>query len=106
MNKEAGDKYNNADSTLNVVYQKILNEYSNDTAFISNLKLSQRLWIQFRDAQLKMKYPVSYSYGSVQPMCVSFYLTDLTDERIKTLQTWLDGIEEGDVCTGSVKLKK
>jgi hypothetical protein len=38
-------------------------------------------------------------------MCVLFYLEKLTLERIKTLKVWIDGIEEGDVCTGSVKTK-
>jgi hypothetical protein len=44
-------------------------------------------------------------YGSVHPMCVAMYLTQLTEERIKILRIWLDGIEEGDVCCGSVKSK-
>ena len=104
INFDAGKKYQSADSNLNIVYKKILKEYS-DTTFIKNLKESQRLWVKFRDAELKMKYPNSITYGSVQPMCVSLYLTDLTNDRIKTLQTWLDGIEEGDACSGSVKRK-
>jgi len=104
MNLEASKAYKSADSTLNVIYKTILTEYS-DTTFKKNLRESQRLWIRFRDAELKMKYPSSITYRSVQPMCVPLYLTDLTNDRIKTLKTWLDGIEEGDVCSGSVKRK-
>jgi hypothetical protein len=38
-------------------------------------------------------------------MCVSMYLENLTNQRISTLKEWIDGIEEGDVCLGSVKMK-
>ena len=34
------------------------------------------------------------------------YLDELTKSRIKTLKVWLDGIEEGDVCSGSVKIAR
>jgi len=105
MNQQEHAKFQKADKELNQMYERILKEYKQDTAFIRNLKASQRIWLQFRDAEMKMKYPDSHEYGSVQPMCWSIYLTDLTQERINTLRTWIDGIEEGDVCTGSVKIK-
>jgi hypothetical protein len=38
-------------------------------------------------------------------MCYSAYKEELTRQRIKTLQQWLEGVEEGDVCAGSLKLK-
>ena len=108
MNITAKQAYIEADKTLNIVYQNILTEYKTDTAFIEKLKISQRLWIQFRDAELDMKFPKEnkgYNYGSVYPMCVSYYLKSLTEQRTQTLKEWLTGIEEGDVCKGSVKLK-
>ncbi len=107
MNSDAGDSLHAADKELNEVYRKILTGYSNDTLFIKNLKISQKLWIQFRDAEMNMKYPerkVGY-YGSVLPMCWAIYKEQLTRDRTKTLKQWLDGIEEGDVCAGSVKKK-
>ena len=72
------------------------------------MKDSQRIWITFRDTELKVKYPSTEPryYGSIYPMYVSIYLEKLTRERIKTLKEWIDGIEEGDVCTGSVKIKE
>ena len=108
LNDAEHKKYLKADKELNDVYQKILKDYKQDTAFIKNLKVSQRLWVQFRDAEMKVKYPDRPEgyYGSVQPMCWSIYLTQLTQERINTLQKWLDGTEEGDVCSGSVMLKE
>ena len=55
-----------------------------------------------------MKFPAKNKrgqYGSVYPMCVSYFLKELTEERTEKLKVWLIGIEEGDVCTGSVKMK-
>ena len=107
LNKDAYNAFQKADKELNTTYQKILVEYKSDSAFIKNLKASQRIWITFRDAELKVKFPERKPgyYGSIQPMCVSNYMEQLTMERIKTLKVWLDGIEEGDGCIGSVKTK-
>ena len=104
----SGNDYQKADAELNRIYRQILKDYKEDTAFIINLKASQRIWIQFRDAELKMKYPVRKPgfYGSVHPMCILMYLAELTQARINTLKIWTEGIEEGDVCAGSVKRKE
>ena len=104
MNSDAGDSLQKADNELNAVYKKILADYLDDTVFIKNLKVSQRLWIQFRDAEMNTKYPERQAgyYGSVYPMCWSMYKEQLTRERIKTLRQWLDGDDEGDVCDGAM----
>ena len=107
MNAEKEKSYKSSDKKLNAVYQAILEEYKNDTIFLEALRLSQRNWIKFRDSELKMKYPKRETegyYGNVYPMCEAIYLNELTKSRIKTLKTWLEGIEEGDVCSGSVKM--
>ena len=103
-----GDQYAKAQKEINIVYRKILSGYSTDKEFIKNLKASQRLWIQFRDAEIKARYPNQTPgyYGSVYPTCVSTLKTQLTNERIKTLKLWLTGIQEGDVCSGSIRIKK
>ncbi len=105
MNKEAYDLFKEADKKLNSTYQNILEDYKSDTLFITNLKKAQRIWIDFRDAELEMKYP-NYSdfyYGSSHPMCRAYYLRDLTLERVNKLEIWVKGIEEGDMCSGSIK---
>lgn len=108
MNIEAYKEYHISDSILNQTYKRILSEYANDSLFIRNLKISQRIWIQFRDSELNLKYPQypENTYGIIHPLCTAYYLKDLTDERVKTLKIWLDGIEEGDACSGSVKMKE
>ena len=106
MNKEAYAEFNESDKLLNEIYKTILSEYKTDTIFVENLKKSQRIWIEFRDAEMEMKYP-NYTekiYGSIHPTCRAFYLKELTDKRIETLKIWVGGTEEGDACCGSVKI--
>lgn len=106
MNKEAYSEFNKSDLQLNEIYQTVLSDYEKDSIFVNNLKKSQRIWIQFRDAEMDMKYP-NYPekiYGSIHPTCRAFYLKELTDKRIKTLKIWISGIEEGDTCNGSIKI--
>lgn len=101
--------YNKADARLNKVYQRVLAEYHQDKIFIEKLKVAQRAWLAFRDAHLASIYPAAnprLEYGSVNPMCQCQILVALTDERTKTLQQWVDGTIEGDVCAGSVKIRR
>lgn len=108
LNREAAESYQKADQELNEVYQSILRIYQSDAGFRKSLKASQRIWISFRDAELKMKYPRTEPgyYRSIHPMCVSVYLEKLTRSRLATLKEWLDGVEEGDACGGSVGIKR
>ena len=107
MNESAQAKFDQADKQLNLVYKKILTNYSNDTNFIIQLKASQRIWIQFRDAEMKMKFPDKdqSNYGSVFPLWWFAYKEELTAERTKKLKQWLTGVKGGDVCSGSIKTR-
>jgi len=107
MNTEAGNSFLKADKELNSTYNKILKEYKSDTAFIKNLKRAQNIWIKFRDAEIKVKYPDREEgyYGSIQTVCFYNYSEELTRKRIKELKIWLTGVEEGDSCSGSIKRK-
>jgi len=109
MNQEADKNYRKADAELNSVYNKILKDYKADTKFIAKLKVAQVAWIKFRDAEMNALFPEenkSVQYGSIFPMCWSNALTELTKQRIKKLKVWLNGIEEGEVCPGSIKIKE
>ena len=107
MNQDAHKGLQRTDKELNTVYRKILEEYTSDTVFIKNLKIAQKIWVQLRDAEMNAKFPEEngVSYGSVEPMCWSLYMAELTYVRTKKLRIWLTGIEDGDVCSGSVKTK-
>lgn len=111
MNRQACDKYKKADAKLNRTYQQILNEYKTDTLFVRKMKRAQQAWIVFRDAHIESLYPLepnanpNQKYGSVYPMCNCIALTQITEKRTEELKQWIDGIEEGDVCSGSIKTK-
>ena len=104
MNADAAKSFEKKDKELNEVYKKILVKYKEDTLFIKNLKIAQRLWVQFRDAQMDMKYPEREPgyYGTIQPLCWYSYKEELTDDRITVLIEWIDGLEEHG-CDGSVQ---
>jgi len=84
--------YKNADWKLNEVYQHLLVQRKSNTVFIGNLKNAERLWIQFRDAQLTEKYPQikPASDKSMFTKTQLTYLTILTEDRIKELQDMFD----------------
>ncbi len=105
MNQCTNVGYKEADDELNRVYMKIKQVYKEDTVFLDKLKKAQLVWIQLRDADLELKYPHSDNngyYGSALPMCMSQYKTSLTLKRVAFLKKWLTGLEEGDVCAGSI----
>lgn len=106
MNEDVYKEYQRADKELNTVYTAILKKYKSDVVFIKNLRNAQRIWVQFRDAEMLAKYPErpAGEYGSIQPMCWYIYLQELTQERTAKLKTWLNSSEEGDVCAGSVEV--
>ena len=109
LNKQACDAHKKADAEMNRVYQQILAEYKQDAQFIQKLKAAQRAWIAFRDAHLESVYPATEKraqYGSVNPMCQCMVLEKLTIARTAMLIEWIDGVEEGDVCAGSIKVKE
>ena len=54
---KAYSDYQKLDKQLGVVYQKVIKEYASDGDFIAALRASERLWIQFRDAEVKLKFP-------------------------------------------------
>lgn len=105
MNEAVSGNLVKADKELNETYNEILKQYKSDAAFIKNLKKSQNIWIKFRDAEMKVKYPKREAgfYGSMQPLCFTNYKAELTKKRTKELKDWLKGSEEGDTCAGSIK---
>lgn len=108
MNEAACAKYKSADAEMNAVYQQVLNKYKSETVFLAKFKTAQRAWIAFRDAHLESLYPEPnklQAYGSVHSVCRCGVLTELTAQRTKQLKQWLNGAEEGDVCSGSVKIR-
>ena len=91
MNDEAFNIYKKVDNELGVVYKLILKKYAKNIKFINSLRASERLWIQFRDAEVKMMFPSDnprMTYGSMYPLLYYGYLTELTRIRLKQLKIW------------------
>lgn len=109
LNQKACDAYKAADAEMNKAYQQILKEYRADNLFIQKLKAAQRAWLGYRDAQLEALYPAAdtqVEYGSIYPVCRCNALQEMTAQRTKVLRRWIEGAKEGDVCTGSIKVKR
>ncbi|MGR8980829.1 MAG: lysozyme inhibitor LprI family protein [Gammaproteobacteria bacterium] len=107
-NQCAASRLKSVDDELNRIYQEVLSKYKADREFLEKLRKAQRAWVAFRDDELEARFPMENKqshYGSVYPMCANLFLVRRTEERIKQLKEWLDGVEEGDVCAGSVHYK-
>lgn len=107
INYQTGEAAKKAERKMDTVYKKILMLYAKDTLFIKNLKYSQKIWLQYSNAQIKTLFP-DYGpgyYGSMFSNCVTMYSKKLTELRIHELELWLFGNEEGEGCDGSIKTK-
>lgn len=90
-------KFETRDKELNRVYQEIQKEFAKrsnegDTSITTaskSLLSAQRAWIPFRDGECEARYAY-YSEGSIRNMIFLECKIELTDDRIKTLQWWLD----------------
>lgn len=92
-----------AEQELKRTYREILGKYHADRAFIKSFKNAQRAWLSYRDAHVRSLYPHENSaeYGTVYSMCRCSSLAEITVNRIRELEQWTQGVELGDVCTGS-----
>jgi uncharacterized protein YecT (DUF1311 family) len=107
MNACAAQEYRETDAIRLSTVRQIVKQYKSDTIFVANLWKAEAIWIKWRDAAVDVKFPgeATRHYGSVQPMCHAMYLNEITKQHIAYLKQWLEGIEEGDVCRGSVRMK-
>lgn len=99
LNERAYRSAHAADSTLAVVYRRLEAKYRKDSVALRKLRVAQRAWIAFRDAQIEATYPdrEQRAYGSVLPMCVSALQEELTRSRIAQLRAALRP-DPRDVC--------
>lgn len=86
-----------SDKRLNDAYQMLLAAKRTDTVFIKNLRSSQRLWIQFRDAELTLKFPnhPSFEKDDSLPMNLAIYMADLMESRTQVLLEWIKTATSG-----------
>ncbi len=112
LNRQSCAEYDKADTELNRIYQMVLREYKSDGLFVERIKQAQRAWIVYRDAHLESLFPLkpndnpAQKYGSVYPVCRCNALARITRQRTTELKEWINGVEEGDVCAGSIKVRE
>lgn len=97
-----------AEAELHQVYQHVHKLYQHDPIFLSKLDATHKAWLQFRDAQLALKYPHQDKgqtyYGNSFSMCYTQTMMQLTQAAVVTLKQWETGTVEGDVCAGSMRI--
>jgi len=96
------------DRRMSLTLDMIKAEYADDSVFLLKLEEAQSAWEAYREAFLLSVYPeedVRLKYGRVFDACWCLKYVSKTEERIEELQIWLDKVEEGDVCSGSVRFK-
>ena len=94
-------------SKLDSMYSVVIEEYQDQKIFIKNFKKSQVVWKQYMESQLLARFPEDEEYrgGSSFNMCYALYKQQLIKERISSVNDWLIGFPEGEICGGSVKVK-
>ena len=94
-------------SKLDSMYSTVIVEYQDQKIFINNFKKSQVAWKQYMESQLLARFPEDEEYrgGSSFNMCYALYKQQLIKERISSVNDWLIGFPEGEICGGSVKVK-
>jgi uncharacterized protein YecT (DUF1311 family) len=104
MTETACNKLKSAETALNRTYEQVLKVKATDADFVKAFREAQAAWVAFRDAHVRAIYPDPdpRAYGTVYPMCRCAVLEQMTTQRARELRhLWVDGTEEGDVCTGS-----
>ena len=99
-------QYDSTEAELKLLNDQILLAYRADTEFIEKFKKAQLAWNRFKEAYLESLYPAKdklQTYGSAYRRCYLVAVIELNRYRIGQLRVWVDGREEGDVCSGSIK---
>jgi uncharacterized protein YecT (DUF1311 family) len=87
MNICASIAYQNADRKLNQVYRQLLPKLSASRK--QKLISAQQAWIKFRDSSCEFERS-AYEGGSLAPMIYGFCLANVTEQRTKDLQRYLE----------------
>jgi uncharacterized protein YecT (DUF1311 family) len=87
MNAEAAADFKKADAKLNAVYKKVKASLGEDG--LENLKVAQRAWIAYRDAEAVLEAAPNEG-GSIYPLIFASVKTRMTEARTEELQAIID----------------
>lgn len=91
----ADNDYKASDQALNTTWKELLEKNKDNKTYIKKIKASQNLWIKFRDAEVAAQFACDDKnartcWGSMLPLLQLTALTDITEERTKRLQSYID----------------
>ena len=87
--------FQSADKALNATFGEIRKRLSGDQNGMAKLVQAQRAWIAFRDGECRFQSS-AVDGGSIAPTIATICRTELTNERTRQLQHYLQ-CEEGDL---------
>jgi uncharacterized protein YecT (DUF1311 family) len=91
INQCAGSEASSADAKLNQVYRQLRTKLKGSSQE-QRLINAQQKWIAFRDADCKYAEN-QYEGGSFAPAARAFCITNLTQQRTKDLQAYLEFVD-------------
>lgn len=89
---------------LNQTFHAAIAHHKDDTVLIKKLELAQESWLKWREAEVEAIFPEenkTENYGSVYPQCDADIRQEMNTNRILQLRQWIEGVPEGEVCSGS-----
>lgn len=95
LNLCTAQAYQAVDDELNAVYQTLVSRLEGNSASLDKLRVAQRAWIGFRDAECAFESS-AVEGGSAQPMVRNGCLETLTEARTEQLREHAS-CEEGDL---------
>ena len=87
----ARHRYQQADASMNRVYERLMTElsgYGSDGKAQQKLRQAQSLWLQYRDAGCESEASI-YEGGSIRPAVYYTCLASMTRERTRRLRAFL-----------------
>ncbi len=95
LNQCALDDYEAADKKLNHTWKALLQKSGDDGGYVKKLRVAQRAWIAFRDAEVAAMFAceeedMRVCWGSMYPLFYHGAMTELTEQRTSQLQRYLD----------------
>lgn len=94
INQCAYEDFQKADKELNRVYNEVRKKNKDDKLFLKNLKTSQKLWLQFLEAELNTIFSCPEQnqricFGSMFPLLYNGSKAELTNDRTAQLKRYL-----------------
>ncbi|MCR4666733.1 MAG: DUF1311 domain-containing protein [Desulfovibrio sp.] len=103
MEEGSAELYEIQEQVLNDNYKRIRRLYASDPVFLEKLKLAQRAWLKFRDAELDALFPHAVKAGDDNiERSRRIWMGRLAEERASQLARWIAGTNADDPARGSI----